>query len=195
MRTHAAAIVVVCLLSLIGVGCQTRPTMTESTTLPTATPIPAHTSTPTSAILPTITPTAYQIPAPTPTLTSLTDTEAIAMVEHEVAARGVDLQTLRITIAGDPRSVSIRYLSPYDIEGSVFKVQSVLIGLSVARVAVRLQPPLTGGIRLAVIPSVESEVGLKVTFITGSSLEAWAVGSITDQEFVSQWTVGTVTRE
>ena len=45
------------------------------------------------------------------------------------------------------------------------------------------------------MPDGESEVGLRVTVIDGSSLEAWTNSSISDQEFVDQWMVGTVTRE
>jgi hypothetical protein len=71
----------------------------------------------------------------------------------------------------------------------------VLIALAAARVLVRVQPPIDGGIRLAVIPGGESVVGLRVTVIDGSILEAWTNGSISDQEFVDLWMVGTVTRE
>jgi len=116
------------------------------------------------------------------------------LVEEEAVARGVDLQILRITIAGEPRSVSIRYSSSYAVRGPAFQAQTVLVALAAARVLVRVQPPIDGGIHLAVIPGGESEVGLRVTVIDGSSLEAWANGSISDQEFVGQWMVWTVTR-
>jgi hypothetical protein len=116
-------------------------------------------------------------------------------VEEEAVARGVDLQTLRITISGDPRSVTIRYSSSYDVGETAFQTQTVLVALAAARVSVRIQPPIDDGIRLAVIPVGESEVGLRVTIIDRSSLEAWANGSISDLEFVDQWMVGTVTRE
>jgi hypothetical protein len=38
-------------------------------------------------------------------------------------------------------------------------------------------------------------VGLRVTVVDGPTLEAWADGSISDQEFVDAWTVGAVTTE
>ena len=102
---------------------------------------------------------------------------------------------MRIIIKGEPRSASIRYSSPYTVDSSVFRVQVTLIALAAARVMVRVQPPIDGGMRLAVMPGEESEVGLRVIIIDGSSLEAWANGFISDQEFVSQWTEGTITRE
>jgi hypothetical protein len=102
---------------------------------------------------------------------------------------------LRITIGGEPRSVSIRYSSSYAVDSSVFQSQTVLVALAAARAIARVQPPINGGMRLAVMPGGESEVGLRVIIIDWSSLEAWANGSISDQEFVSQWTVGAITRE
>ncbi len=195
MRPHAVASAVLCLLGWLCMACQSRLTMPTSTPLPTAIPIPAHTKTPTSELLPTITPVPSHTQAPTPTPGPLTDAEAIALVEEEAAARGVDLATLRITITGEPRSVSIRYSSSYTVDSRVFQPQTALVALAAARVLVRVQPPIDGGIRLAVIPGGESEVGLRVTVIDGSSLEAWANGSISDQEFVGQWMDWTVTRE
>ena len=195
MRPHAAASVVLILLGWLGMACQSLPTTPTSVPLPTTTLPSSRTWTPTSEPLPTITPTPFNTQALTPTPDPLTDAEAIVLLEEEAVARGVDLQTLRITISGDPRSVSIRYSSSYDDGGSAFQAQTVLVALAAARVLVRIQPPIDGGIRLAVIPGGESEVGLRVTIIDGSSLEPWANGSITDQEFVGQWMVGTVTRE
>jgi hypothetical protein len=116
-------------------------------------------------------------------------------VEEEAIARGVALSTLRITIKGEPRWASIRYSSSYTVDNRAFQPQTVLIALAAARVLVRVQPPIDGGIRLAVIPGGESVVGLRVTVIDGSILEAWTNGSISDQEFVDLWMVGTVTRE
>lgn len=193
MRPHAAASAVLCLLGWLGMACQSRPTMPTSTLLPTAISIPAHTRTPTSDPLPTISPTPSHTQTPTPG--PLTDAEAIALVEEEAAARGVALSTLRITIKGEPRWASIRYSSSYTVDSRAFQPQTVLVALAAARVLVRVQPPIDGGIRLAVIPGGESQVGLRVTVIDGSSLEAWTNGSISDQEFVGQWMVGTVTRE
>ncbi len=195
MRPHAVASAVLCLLGWLCMACQSRPTMPTSTPLPTAISIPAHTWTPTSELLPTITPAPSHTQAPTPTPGPLTDAEAIALVEEEAAARGVALSTLRITIKGEPRWASIRYSSSYTVDSRAFQPQTLLVALAAARVLVRVQPPIDGGIRLAVIPGGESEVGLRVTVIEGSSLEAWTNSSISDQEFVDQWMVGTVTRE
>ncbi len=195
MRPHAAAGAALCLLGWLGIACQSRPTMPSSTPLPTASPIPAHTWTPTSEPLPTISPTQSHTQAPTPTPGPLTDAEAIALVEEEATAHGVALPALRITIEGEPRWVSIHYSSSFTADSRAFQPQTVLVALATARVFVRVQPPLDGGIRLAVMPGGESEVGLRVTVINGSSLEAWANGSISDQEFVGQWMVWTVTRE
>jgi len=130
-----------------------------------------------------------------PTPGPLTDAEAIALVKEEVAARGVAPHTLSVTIAGEPRSASIRYSSSYTVDSSVFRAQTVLVALAAAQAMARVQPPINGGMRLAVMPGGESEVGLRVIIIDWSSLEAWANGSISDQEFVSQWTEGTITRE
>ena len=177
MRHFAAIGVVLCLLGWLGMACQAPSLTLTDATSPTTTPTP--------------------VPTLTTTLTpgSLTDAEAIALVKEEVAARGVAPHTLRITIGGEPRSASIRYSSSYDVNSKVFQAQTVLVALAVARATSRVQPPLNGGIRLAVIPAGEGEVGLKVTIIDWASLEAWASGSISDQEFVGAWTVGTVTTE
>jgi hypothetical protein len=201
MRPRAFASAVLCLLAGLAVACQSRLVM------PTSTALPSHTSTPTSEPLPTITPTLFHTTVPTrtptpfhtytPALTPspLTEAEAIALIKEEAEARGVALPTLRISIEGEPRWVSIRYSSSYSVDSRVFQPQTVLIALAAARVLVRVQPPIDGGIRLAVIPGGESEVGLKVTVIDGPNLEAWGNGSISYQEFVGQWMVWTVTRE
>jgi hypothetical protein len=102
---------------------------------------------------------------------------------------------LRITIKRESRSATIRYYSSYTVDSSVFQAQTILVALATARAMVRVQPPLDGGMRLAVIPAGEGEVGLRVIVIDWASLEAWANGSISDQEFVSQWTEGAITRE
>ena len=175
MKHIAAVGVVFCLLGWLGTACQASSPIPTSPLLSTITPSPAHTRTPTPG--------------------SLTDAEAIALIKEEATARGVAPDTLRITIRGEPRSASIRYSSPYTVDSSVFRVQVTLIALAAARVMVRVQPPIDGGMRLAVMPGEESEVGLRVIIIDGSSLEAWANGFISDQEFVSQWTEGTITRE
>ena len=182
------------LLSVVGwlaMGCQSSPA-TSSTPLPTATLIADHSRTPTSTATLTLTPTPV---TPTPVPGPLTEAEAIGLLKEELAARGVALGTLRIRIAGEPRCVSIRYASAYDVDSSVFHAQTVLVALAAARVVVRVRPPMNGGIRVAVIPGGESNIGLKVTTMDGSSLEAWANGAMSDEEFVGEWTVGIVTRE
>lgn len=183
MRRFAAIGVVLCLTGWLVMACQPPSPAPTSTPLPTPTPLPA----PTPTLMPT--------PTPTPTPGPLTDAQAIALVEEEIGARGVDLSTLRVTIAGEPRSVSIRYSSSYKVDSKVFQAQTVLVALAAARAMARVQPPIRGGMHLAVMPAGESEVGLRVTVIDWSILEAWANGTISDQEFVSQWTVGNVTRE
>lgn len=175
MRHIAAIGVIFCTLCWLGTACQAPSPTSTSAPLPTITPPLAHTQTPT--------------PGP------LTDAEAIALIKKEVTARGVAPHTLRVTIGEEPRSASIRYSSSYDVDSSVFQAQTVLVALTVARAMTRVQPPIKGGMRLAVIPAGESEVGLRVIAIGWSILEAWANGTISDQEFVSQWTVGDITRE
>lgn len=153
-----------------------RPTST-STGTPTSTPIPIATRTP--------------LPTPGP----LTDAEAVALIEEEMTARRVASDTLRISVAGEPRMVSIRYASSYAIDSRVFQAETVLITLVVARTVARIKPPVRGGTRLAVVPAGDSDVGLRVTVIESSSLEAWHNGSISDQEFISQWAFAAVTKE
>ena len=177
MRPLAAVAAVLCFLGWLGIGCQAPSSPPTSAPPPTTIPPPAPTRTPT----------------PRPGL--LTHGEAIALIQEEATARGVAPDTLRITIRGEPRSASIRYSSPYDVDGSVFQAQTTLVALAAARAMARVQPPINGGIRLAVIPDGEGEVGLRVIIIDWSSLEAWANGSISDQEFVGQWSEGTITRE
>jgi hypothetical protein len=103
--------------------------------------------------------------------------------------------TVRIRILADPRAASIRYSSAYSVDSSVFYAESVLIALAVARTASAVDPPLMDGIRLAVIPGGEGDIGLRVTVINGSSLAAWAEGAISDQEFIDAWTVAAATKE
>ncbi len=171
MKPLAVVGIVLCLFGWLGMACQ------APSPPPTSAPTPAPTRT------------------PTPTPGPLTDAEAIALVKEEATARGVAPHTLSVTIAGEPRSASIRYSSSYTVDSSVFRAQTVLVALAAAQAMARVQPPINGGMRLAVMPGGESEVGLRVIIIDWPSLEAWANGSISDQEFVSQWTEGTITRE
>jgi hypothetical protein len=177
MRPIAGDGIALCLFAWLCVACQSPLAISPSASPPTATLTPVETRMPT--------------PAPGP----LTEAAAIALVKEEMAARGVALHTVRITIGGEPRWASVRYSSSYAVEGRVFQAQTVLVALAVARVMTRVHPPIDGGIRLAVIPGGESDVGLRVTVVDGPTLEAWANGSISDQEFVDAWTVGTVTTE
>ena len=177
MRPLAAVGVVLCILGWLGTACQAPPITPTSTPPTTITLTPVHTWTPT--------------PAPGP----LTDTQAVALVKEELAARGVATHTLRVTIAGEPRWASIRYSSLYAVDGRAFHPQTVLVALAAARAMARVHPPINGGMRLAVMPGGESNMGLKVIIIDGTCLKAWAKGSISDQEFVSGWTVGTITKE
>jgi hypothetical protein len=121
--------------------------------------------------------------------------EAIALIKQEIAARGVDPDTVRVSIGRAPGRVSIRYATTYDIDGRAFEPQRVLIALAVARVAAQLEPAVDKGIHLAALPLGEDSVGLRVTTISGSDLRAWAEGSLSDPEFVATWTTGTVTRD
>ncbi len=177
MRHITAVGVVFCILCWLGTACQ-------APSLP-----------PTNVPLPTVTPSVpTRTPMPTPG--PLTDAEAIALVQEEATARGVAPHTLRIIIESKSRSASIRYSSAYAVDSAVFQAQTVLVALATARAMVRVRPPISGGIRLAVVPGGESEeVGLKVIVIGWPILEAWANGSISDQEFVSQWTEGAITKE
>ncbi len=169
--------VVLCLLGWLGMACHS--------------PVPTDTPAPTT--IPT--PVRTRAPTPTPLPGSVTEAEAISLIKEELAARGVALDTLRLTIAGQPRWASIRYSSAYAADGSVFQAQMVLVGLAVAPIAARIRPPVDGGVRLSIMPGGESDEGLVVVVIGGSILEAWVNGSLSDEEFVSQWTVGTVTKE
>ena len=166
MRPTAGDGIALCLFAWLCVACQSRLTTFPSASPPIATMTPVETRMRTSA------------PGP------LTESEAIALVKEEMAARGVALHTVRITIGGEPRWASVRYSSTYAVEGRVFQAQTVLVALAVARVMAQVHPPIDGGIRLAVIPGGESDVGLRVTVVDGSTLGAWADGSISDQEFV-----------
>lgn len=175
MRVFVATGVILCFLGWLLMACQA--------------PLPPPTSTP----LPTIAPTPA--PTQTPTPGPLTDAEAIELIKKETAARGVAPQTLKITIGQESRSASIRYSSSYAVDSKIFRIQTTIVGLNVARALARVQPPLKGGIRLSIIPAGEDLVGLRVIVIDWPLLEAWANGVISDQEFVNQWTVGNVTRK
>jgi len=175
MRLFAATGAILCLLGWLLMACQA--------------PLPPPTSTP----LPTIAPTPA--PTQTPTPGPLTDAEAIELIKKEITARGVASETLKIAIGQESRSASIRYSSSYALDSKIFRIQTTIVGLNVARALIRVHPPLRGGIHLSIIPAGEDLVGLRVIVIDWPLLEAWANGIISDQEFVNQWTVGDITRE
>ncbi len=126
---------------------------------------------------------------------SLTDSRAIALIEEELIAHRVALDTARIAIGGEPRPASIRYSSAYSVDHPAFEPQRVLVALAVSRVLAAVQPPLDGGMSLSAIPGGEGEIGLKVTIIGAPSLAAWANDTLSDREFVSKWEVWSMTRE
>jgi hypothetical protein len=134
-------------------------------------------------------------PAPTPTPHPLTESEAIALVKDELAARDVGLDTVRIKITSEPRVVAIRYTSTYDLSSSVFRAQTILVGLALSRAVMRIEPPIRDGINLSVLPEGNAEVGLVAITISQSNLDAWADGFISDEVFVANWAVGTVPKE
>jgi hypothetical protein len=119
----------------------------------------------------------------------------MALLEEELVARDVDLDTLRITIKEDPRIASIRYTSPYNFGSTVYRAQTVIIGLLTARAILRVDPPVDGGIQISIVVVGDKEVGLHVMAVSASSLQAWAEGSLSDEDFVREWTVGVVTKE
>ena len=134
-------------------------------------------------------------PLPTPASGPLTQGEAVMLIEEALAARGVATDTLKITIAGEPRWVTIRYVSAYPSEGRAFQPQMVLAALDAATVLARVHPPINGGMRLAAIPRRSRNVGLEGIIIDAPSLAAWARGAMSDQELVSGWTGGAMTKE
>jgi len=195
MRRIVALAVGLYLLGWLGTACQRPPPTPTSAPSPALTPSVTVTPSATGTPSPTVSPSPTCTRTPTPTPGVLTDAEAIVLIKEALAARGVAIHTLRITIGGEPRWASVRYTSSYDVDSRAFQAQTVLAALAVARIMTRVDPSIDGGVRLAVIPGGEGEVGLRVTHIEGQSLRAWADGSLSDQEFVGEWTVGAATRE
>jgi hypothetical protein len=194
LRARAAAVLIgvgglACLLGCLATTSQPDLAPPTSTAIATPAQTSTGTRTPTSTPIPTV--TREPLPTPGP----LTETEALALIEEEVTARGVASDTLRIALTGEPRVASIRYASAYSLDSRVFQAQTALITLALARAVARIEPPVGGGLRLAVMPAGDSEVGLRVTVIEYSSLEAWRDGFISDEEFVGQWSIAAVTKE
>jgi hypothetical protein len=186
MSTNAAVGAVLLLLACVPVACGQPVRTTEVRPAPTGSlagsPIPSLDRAP-------------GLPATPEPSASLTDAEAIGQIEDQILARRVASDTLRIRILEDPRVASIRYASAYSVDSNVFHAETVLIALVVARIVGAVDPPVTDGLRLAVIPAGGGDIGLRVTVIEGSNLAAWVAGSISDQEFIDEWTVAAVTRE
>lgn len=197
MKPRAA--VIVAILGWLTVACQFAPP-TPTPTLPltaTSTSTPAPTATSTSIPVPTATSTSTPAPTPPPTATPtpLTDLQATDLFRQEVASRGVDPDTVRIRIGGQPKRVSIRYTSTYHPDSREFRAQMILNTLAAASITLRVDPPVTGGLDVAVLPVEGGELGLLVTTVERSVLDAWASGSLSDQEFVAEWQTGIVTTE
>lgn len=169
--------VIICLCNWLGIACQAS-SMARTAVHP-----------------PTSTPTSLGIRTPTPISGPLTHLQATVLIREKALARGVSSDGLSVRIAGEPRWVSIRYSSSYAVGGRAFRPQMMLIALAAARTVARVQPPADGGMRLAVMPGGEGNVGLALILIKGSTLEAWANDAMSDQEFISQWTEGIVTKE
>jgi hypothetical protein len=112
-----------------------------------------------------------------------------------VSSRGVDPDTVRIRIGGQPRRASVRYTSAYLPDRSEFRAQMMLITLATATAILRVDPPIDGGLDVAVLPSEQGEVGLLVATIDRTTLDAWASGILSDQEFVAAWQLGAATRQ
>jgi len=159
---------VLCLLATLVAGCQLSPWAPTPTLLP-----------------PTFTPT----PEP------LTEAEAVALVTEELAARDVDAASIRVTIKPESRTGAVRFTSSYDWTSSQYNAQATIATLLISRAMLRVKPPVDGGLQISIIPQGDEEVGLHVISIRGSSLQAWADGSLIDQEYVASWTIGVMTKE
>jgi hypothetical protein len=152
-------------------------------------------------------PTATELPAPTPLSTArfvptpglalppLSDADAIAQMKEAVLRYGATAETVRVSVTGEPRSVTVRYASPLSTEEGTFDIQRTLSTIAVARIAVRLEPPPAGGLSVGIIPAGETDVGLLLTLIDGEALAQWARGELNDVEFFGLWEVGAMTRE
>lgn len=116
-------------------------------------------------------------------------------MREALTARGVDPGTVRLAIKKDSRTVSVRYNSAYHPDSAVYRAQTLLIALAVSRVALRVEPPLEGGVQVSIIPELDDEIGLKVILIDWTSLTAWAEGMLSEEGFVAAWAVGSIPRE
>lgn len=89
-----------------------------------------------------------------------------------MAAHSIAFETARIAIKSEPRRVSVRYTTGYDLDINTFKAQTVLVARAVSRTVLRVEPPIKGGVDLAMVPIEEGEVGLWVITSGGPALEA-----------------------
>lgn len=142
---------------------------------------------------PTSTPLPTEIPTATPTLTTLTDEMAIARIEDALAAHPI--HQLEVEISRDLRRATISYETDYSGESLEFQWQVIIIGLIAARTISRVQPPVSGGMRMVVVPTKGKEVGMRLVVIGAVDIAAWASGSKSDQAFVAGWRTITVTKE
>jgi len=160
-----------CLLALAIAACG------EATPVPPSTPLPTETP----------------IPTATPTLTPLTDEMAIARIEEALVA--YPIHQLEVAISRDLRRATISYETDYSGESLEFQWQVVIIGLIAARTISQVQPPVSGGMRMVVVPTEGKEVGMRLVVIGAVDIAAWASGSQSDQAFVAGWQMVTVTKE
>ncbi len=142
---------------------------------------------------PTSTPLPTKIPTALPTLTPLTDEMAIARIEEALAAHPI--HQLEVEISKDLRRATISYETDYSGESPEFHWQVIIIGLIAARTISRVQPPVSGGMRMIVVPTKGREVGMRLVVIRAVDIVAWASGSKSDQAFVAGWQMVTVTKE
>ncbi len=182
IRTESASLFIRCagLLLLLTTACRAAPAA------PTPTPTPP----------PTETPAPFPTWLPVPTLPPMGEEEAAAQVREAAAARGVDAETVRVTFTTDPHRMFVRYTTSIPVYEPAFRAQTTLAALSIARIGAGVRPPLDGGINISILPPDDTEeVGLMVVAIEGPSLAAWANGQLNDREFVTGWSIGTITRE
>jgi hypothetical protein len=139
--------------------------------MPTYTPIPTPTDTP------ILTPT----PAP------LTDEMAIARIKEALTIHPIHQDTLEVEISRDRRRITISYETDYDSGSPQFRWQIITIGLTVARIIARVEPPISDGIRIAAMPTGREDIGLKLVVIKGDDIAAWSIGLLSDQVFISRW--------
>jgi hypothetical protein len=194
-RMWVMTAIALCLLGIIAAACRgstpapaaqpTQPPPSPSPVPPTATPRPSATPLPTARFAPT----------PGPALPSLSDADAIALIKEAVLRYGATEETVRISVAGEPRSVTVRYASALSTDQGVFDLQRILSTIAVARIAVRLEPPPAAGLSVGIIPAGDADVGLFLTLIDGETLARWTRGELNDVEFVRQWEMGAMTRE